>query len=99
MKHEEKADEGQAETPAPKGRKKPAAPKKSAAETDLFVAKKGTHPYVVFKSFETAEKFTEDELARALDLLLDADLRLKSTGQNPRLIVEVAALAICLKDF
>lgn len=86
----------QVETPSPKGRKKAAGTKKSAGETDLFVAKKGTHPYVVYKNFETAEKFTEDELADALCLLLDADRRLKSTGQNPRLIVEAATLAICM---
>lgn len=86
----------QDETPVPKGRKKAAGPKKSAGETDLFVAKKGTHPYVVFKNFETAEKFSEEELAEALLLLLDADRRLKSTGQNHRLVVEAAALAICM---
>ena len=93
---EEQAGVERDETPAPKGRKKAAGPKKSAAETDLFVAKKGAHPYVVFKSFETAQKFSEEELAEALLLLLDADRRLKSTGQDPRLVVEAAALAICL---
>lgn len=81
--------------PAPaKGKAKAPAPKKPKAETDLFLSR-GAHPFALHQTFEKAGNFSEEELLAALSILLDADRRLKSTGQNPRLIVEAAVIAVC----
>jgi len=53
------------------------------------------HPFVVYKTFVHADNYTFDELAEALEVLLDADIRLKTSGQDPKLVLERVILAIC----
>jgi DNA polymerase-3 subunit delta len=62
-------------------------------EGDLAPGK--VHPFVVYKTFVHSDNYTLDELAKALEVLLDADIRLKTSGQDPKLVLERAILAIC----
>jgi hypothetical protein len=53
------------------------------------------HPFGMYKIFVHSENYTFDELAEALEILLAADMRLKTSGQNAKLVLEHAMLAIC----
>jgi len=53
------------------------------------------NPYFVYMSFKGAENFTLKELLRYLDLLYQTDIRLKSSGQPPRLVMERLILEMC----
>ncbi|MBN2438826.1 MAG: DNA polymerase III subunit delta [Deltaproteobacteria bacterium] len=53
------------------------------------------HPYVVYQSLKNAGRFTRSELAGFLEMLVRIDLALKSTGQEPRLLIERFLLAVC----
>ena len=69
--------------------------KKDKWMSDLMVAK--THPYRLYILLKESERFTKDELIAAFEILSEADKRLKSTGQNPKLILEQAIFRICGK--
>ena len=45
--------------------------------------------------FKKSEKFTEEQLFHALESLNRADLRIKSSVQNKKLILEEAIIKIC----
>ena len=70
-----------------------AAKKKPAV--DLLIAQNPNNPYPVYQMLLKSEMFTTDELIATLESLSQSDLRLKSTGQKPRLILEKAILSIC----
>ncbi len=76
-----------------KGRKKM---KKRKASTDLIIAKNPKNTYPVFMMLQKSDKFTKNELIFALECLSEADLRLKKTGQNPKLVLEDALIKICM---
>jgi len=63
------------------------------AEGGTLISK--AHPFVAYKTFVHADNYTFDELAEALELLLDADIRLKTSGHDPKLVLERVILAIC----
>jgi DNA polymerase-3 subunit delta len=65
--------------------------------TDLLIAKNPNNPYPVFKLFTNSERFTKQELLHSIEYVSKADLRLKSTGQNPKLVLEDLAFHICKK--
>ena len=69
--------------------------KSSQAATDLIVVKNPNNPYPVYQLLLKSEMFTTDELIGAMEFLSRADLRLKSTGQNPKFILEEAIFFIC----
>jgi DNA polymerase-3 subunit delta len=69
--------------------------KKSGAATDLLVAISARNPYPVYQLLKKSEKFTEDQLLNAFESLNRADLRLKTTGENKKLILEEAIFNIC----
>ncbi|MEK6614396.1 MAG: DNA polymerase III subunit delta, partial [Candidatus Binatota bacterium] len=46
------------------------------------------NPYFVYMSFKSADNFTLKELVRYLGLLYQTDIRLKSTGHPPRMVME-----------
>jgi DNA polymerase III delta subunit len=71
------------------------AKKKRRPVTDLVVAKSPKNPYPVYQMLIRSEKFTTDELIAALESLSQSDLRLKSTGQNPKIVLERAIVDIC----
>ncbi len=74
-----------------KGRKK----KRKPTATDLVIAKNSQNPYPVYQMLLKSEKFTSHELIAAFEKLSAADLRLKSTGQSQKLVLEQAILGIC----
>jgi len=53
------------------------------------------HPFVVYQALKNAGRFTRAELTGYLDLLVRTDLALKSTGQDPRLLLERILIAVC----
>lgn len=72
-------------------------PVKKKPITDLLIAKTPKSPYPVYMMLKQSENFTKKELIHALESLSEADLRLKSTGQNPKLILEGAVFKILRK--
>lgn len=74
----------------PKGKKKKPRP-----GTDLVIAKNPKNPYPVYQMLLKSERFAMDELIAVLELLSQTDLSLKSTRQNPRLLLEKLILFIC----
>jgi len=53
------------------------------------------HPYVVYNAFRFSGRFSGNELIRNLEALLEADLALKTTGQDPRIVMERLIIQIC----
>jgi len=77
--------------------KKKGKSKKSKLNTDLLIAKNPNNPYPVFQLFNKSERFTKQELLDFIEYIGKADLRLKSTGQNPKLVMEDVIFHICRK--
>jgi hypothetical protein len=50
-----------------------------------------------FHAVSKAQNFTAKKLARDLDLIYETDLRLKSSGPAPRLIMERLILDLCAR--
>ncbi|MGB7918639.1 MAG: hypothetical protein WCF40_01145 [Desulfobacterales bacterium] len=77
----------------------PSPPKKGGekkkAATDLSIVKNPNNPYPVYQLFLSAENYTKQELVQAFEHLSRADLRIKSSGDNRRLILEEVILGIC----
>ena len=48
-----------------------------------------------FLLFSRAERFTRAELIDYLDLMVRTDLALKTTGQEPRLLLERFLIRVC----
>ncbi len=69
--------------------------KKSKTGTDLLIAKNPNNPYPVYKMMQKSVKFSKQDLLTSMEHLSKADLRLKSTGQNQKLILEEAIFFIC----
>ena len=53
-------------------------------------------PYAEYMCFQRAERFAMAELVGHMESLFDADLRLKSSGGQPRLVMEKLILGMCL---
>ncbi|GAB6094504.1 hypothetical protein JCM14469_07560 [Desulfatiferula olefinivorans] len=62
--------------------------KKIKAETDLILAKNPNSPYPVYLLLVNAERYRYDELITAYEAACRADIRLKSTGENPKLVLD-----------
>lgn len=62
--------------------------KKKGYSADLLIAKNPKNPYPVYQMLKKADKFTMSELFEAVKYLSKADLELKSTNQNPKLVLE-----------
>lgn len=75
-------------------KKKPGKKKKSVPSTDVLIAKNPNNPYPVYQMFLKSEKFTMAELMEAIECLSEADLKLKTSGQNPKLVLEKAIFKI-----
>ncbi len=72
--------------------------KKKPATTDLAIVKNPNNPYPVYQLFLSAENFTKQELLQAFEHLSRADLRIKTSGDNRRLILEEVILSICRRE-
>jgi DNA polymerase-3 subunit delta len=71
------------------------AVKQPVAEGEDPPAIASQHPYVVYQALKNAERFTQNELAADLELLFRTDLALKTTGQDPRLLLERVLITVC----
>ncbi|MDF1591386.1 MAG: hypothetical protein P1P89_07735 [Desulfobacterales bacterium] len=69
--------------------------KKDKTKTDLGIVKNPQNPYPVFQMAQRAHGFSLRELQAAMETLSDADLQMKSTPKNPRLILEKVIFSIC----
>ena len=69
--------------------------KKDKTQTDLGIVKNPQNPYPVFQMALRAQGFSLHELQAAMETLSDADVQMKSTPKNPRLILEKVIFSIC----
>ncbi len=69
--------------------------KQEAGEGKEQVELVSKHPFVVFQALKHADRFTIAELSSYLEMLVRIDLALKSTGQEPRLLLERFLIAVC----
>jgi hypothetical protein len=95
-KHIREKDEAEAKGLVPAssktgGKVKKKKPKRSS---DLLISGRSKSPYPVYQSLLRTENFTRKELIAALSVLEQADTRLKTTGQPPRMILEAAIVKI-----
>ena len=74
---------------------KKGAKKNRKSTTDLAISRHSKNPYPVFQMFLKSERFTKEELVDALEILSRADLRLKTAGQSPKLVLEEVIFQIC----
>ena len=72
--------------------------KKRKTSTDLLIARNPQSPYPVFQTLRKSEAYAKEELLNALEQLARTDIQLKTTGQNPKLIMEAAIFCICTKS-
>jgi DNA polymerase-3 subunit delta len=54
------------------------------------------NPYADYMCFQRAERFSLRELSGYMDGLFEADMRLKSSGSQPRLVMEKLIFGMCL---
>ncbi len=71
------------------------AVRKLAGDGKEQVALVSQHPFVVYQALKNAGRFSRAELTGYLELLLRTDLALKTTGQDPRLLLERFLIAVC----
>ncbi len=72
-----------------------ASRRKKALASDLFFTRPAKSPYPVYKLFLKSDRFRREDLVDALEALLEADVRIKSTGTDPRLVLERVIFSIC----
>jgi len=65
------------------------------------VLKQGTplltrNPYADYMSFQRADHFSLDQLRSYMEKIYETDLRLKSSGSSPRLVMERLIFGMCL---
>ncbi len=70
--------------------------KEMAADVEgegFFLA--GQHPFVIYNALRNSGKFTQERLIRHLHQLVAADAAMKSTGRDPRLMLERLIIDLC----
>jgi len=77
-----------------KGKKRP--PK--AIPSDLVLARNPKSPFPVFQTLKKAQNYTLEELTAAMVRLSDTDLRMKSTGQDSRMLLEAYLIGLCRRS-
>jgi DNA polymerase-3 subunit delta len=83
-------EEAAAQPPA-EGKKK----KKTRVASDLVLARNPANAYPVYILFKKADGFRREELLAAIPRLSAADVQLKSSTLNPRLILERVVWQVC----
>ena len=76
--------------PAAEGKKR-----KKAPASDLVLARNPRSPFPVYQTLKKADNFSMQELTWAVRSLSAADVRMKSTPQDPRLLLESALVGLC----
>ena len=62
---------------------------------DVVLAPNANNPYPVYQTLLKSEKYSLQELLKAMALLNRTDLRLKSSGQDAALVLDKAVMEIC----
>lgn len=81
--------------PWPAASKKPKSTAGKAAGSDTRLAPSPKNPYPIYQTLLKSGNFTRQELIAAMGLLNEADVRLKSTGQDPALVIKKLIVDIC----
>ncbi|MGA6926188.1 MAG: hypothetical protein WBY88_10940, partial [Desulfosarcina sp.] len=78
----------------------PAEGKKSKKATsgDLVLAKNPNSPFPVFQSLKKADSFSREALISAVIDLSETDMRMKSSSQNPGMVLEAFLIRLCRKN-
>ena len=69
--------------------------KKAKAATDLVLAKNPANAFPVYQLLKKSDRFRQADLLEALNAVNEADLKLKSSTLQPRLLLERVVLQIC----
>jgi DNA polymerase-3 subunit delta len=78
--------------PSAEGKKR-----KTAAVSDVVLAKHPKSPFPVFQTLKKAGNFSIEALTAAMVDLSKIDVRMKSTGQDPRMLLETFLIGLCRK--
>jgi DNA polymerase-3 subunit delta len=68
---------------------------KNKATTDLLIAKNPKNPYPIYLLLKKSDGFSQDKLISAVEVLAEADKKLKTSSQSPKLVLEKAILSVC----
>ncbi len=68
---------------------------KKKSTTDITLAPNPNNPYPVFQTLVKSEKYSRNELTKAMILLNKTDVRLKSTSQDAAMILKATVSSIC----
>jgi DNA polymerase-3 subunit delta len=82
----------------PSRKSKKAADSSRKTESVSGLMKTGQNPYPVFLLLKKVQRFSRTHLVRLLQLLGEADERLKSGALHPRAVLEHVVLAFCIDD-
>lgn len=66
--------------------------------SDMVIAKNPKNAYPVYQTLLKSEKFTLPELKAAMRVAYGADLDMKTTSRNPKLLLESVILSICRRS-
>jgi DNA polymerase-3 subunit delta len=69
-----------------------------AAASDLVLAKNPKSPFPVFQTLKKADNFSMEALTSAMVDLSQTDLRMKSTGQDSRMLLETFLIRLCRRS-
>jgi DNA polymerase-3 subunit delta len=67
----------------------------SKGGSDIALAPNPGNPYPVYLTLKKSENYTQPELIKAMTLLNQTDLRLKSTGQDATVVLKKTVMNIC----
>ena len=79
----------------PDAEAKPSTKRRKKASTDLLLGRSAGSPYPVFQILRQSGTYDMHEIIEAFYHLHDADVKLKSTGQNAKLILESVLFKVC----
>jgi len=65
------------------------------AGEEVAIALASQHPFVVYQALKNAGRFSREELAGYMEMLARTDLALKTTGHDPRLLLERFLITVC----
>lgn len=69
--------------------------KKSKVQTDLLLARNPKNAYPVYQLLKKSERYSQTELMAVFNDLDETDVQLKTSAQNPKLILERLIFRIC----
>ena len=72
--------------------------KKKKIQTDLILARNPKNGYPVFQLLKKSAHYTKNELIAAVELLNETDVQLKTSNQDPKLILDRMVLKICAQQ-